>query len=89
MTICAADSLGPCNYEMTRTLVRLAKEHSIPYAIDTYPYYTSDTASALRSGLDARHALIGPGVDSSHAMERTHREGIEATLNLVTAYCCG
>ena len=88
VTICAADSLGPCNYEMTRTLVRLAEEHSIPYAIDTYPYYTSDAASALRSGLDARHALIGPGVDSSHAMERTHRAGIEATLDLVTSYCC-
>jgi putative aminopeptidase FrvX len=87
VTVCAADNLGPYNYDMTRALAELAGEKSIPFVVDTYPYYTSDAAASLRSGMDARHALIGPGVDSSHSMERTHREGLEATLELAAAYC--
>jgi len=37
-------------------------------------------------GLDARHALVGPGVDTSHAVERTHMDGIKATMDLVTLF---
>jgi len=87
VTICAADNSGPYDYGMTKRLIALAEERSIPHAVDTHPFYTSDAAAALRAGMDVRHALVGPGVDASHAMERTHREGIEATLELVAAYC--
>ena len=86
VSICAADSGGPYNYELTRHLIRLAEMNRIPFAVDTFPFYGSDAGSALRMGLDARHALVGPGVDSSHALERTHEEGIKSTTELVTIF---
>lgn len=86
VTICAADSSGPYNYELTRHLISLAEVNRIPYVVDTFPFYGSDAAAALRMGLDARHALVGPGVDTSHAIERTHIDGIKAAADLVTIF---
>ncbi len=86
VTICAADSTGPFNYLLTKKLIEVAGAQSIPYAVDTFPHYGSDAAAALKTGLDVRHALIGPGIDSSHAMERTHVKALRATINLLVAY---
>ncbi len=86
VTICAADSSGPFNYEMVKKLMALAEENGIPWVVDTFPFYGSDAAAALRMGLDAKHGLIGPGVDTSHAVERTHLEGIKAAADLIAAY---
>ena len=86
VSICAKDSAGPYNYELTGELISLAKELSLDYAVDIYPRYSSDTATALKSGLEARHALIGPGVFASHGYERTHKKGIENTLKLLCAF---
>ncbi len=86
VSICMADSNGPYNYELSRRLIDLAVLNGIPHTVDTYPFYGSDTAASLRMGLDIRHALIGPGVDASHAVERTHLEGISATASLVSLY---
>ena len=86
VTICAADSSGPFDYNLTRRLINLAKRDSIPYVVDTFPYYGSDAAAALRAGMDVRHGLIGPGIDASHAMERGHLEGMEAARDLLVAY---
>ena len=84
--ICAKDSGGPYDLGLRRTLERLATEYAIPYKVDTYPNYGSDGESALRAGADLKVALIGPGVDASHAYERTHRDSIEATTRLLIAY---
>ncbi len=84
--ICAKDSGGPYDLGLRRTLERLATEHAIPYKVDTYPYYGSDGGAALQAGADLKVALIGPGVDASHAYERTHRDSIEATTRLIVAY---
>lgn len=86
VTVCAADSSGPYNYELTKHLINLAEINGIPYAVDTFPFYGSDAGAAMRMGLDARHALVGPGVDTSHALERTHEEGLKATIDLVTFF---
>ncbi len=86
VTVCAADSSGPYNYELTKHLINLAEMNNIPYAVDTFPFYGSDAGAAMRMGLDARHALVGPGVDTSHAIERTHEQGIKATIDLVTIF---
>jgi putative aminopeptidase FrvX len=71
---------------MRKQLTELAKAKNIPYAVDIYPFYGSDGSAALRAGLDFRVALIGPGVSASHGTERTHKEGIEATIDLCMAY---
>ncbi len=86
VTICAKDSAGPYDYEMTNRLIALAKEHEIDYVVDIFPHYASDVSCALRSGNDIRGALIGQGVHASHGMERTHRLGLENTLKLLKAY---
>jgi len=86
VSICAKDSSGPYDYEMTSTLASLAKEQSIPYAVDVYPYYSSDVSVMIQAGHDVRGALIGSGVHASHGMERSHKKGIEATIRLAAAY---
>jgi len=86
VSICARDSSGPYDLGLRRRLVALCREHNIPHAVDIYPYYGSDASAALRAGQDIRAIVIGPGVDASHAFERTHKEGIKATADLLLAY---
>ncbi|MGL5415245.1 MAG: M42 family metallopeptidase [Clostridium sp.] len=86
VSICAKDSSGPYDFNMTTDLVNLAKENNIDYAVDIYPMYGSDVSAALRGGNDIRGALIGPGVHASHGMERTHYIAIENTIKLLIAY---
>lgn len=86
VSICCKDSSGPYNYDMTNRLIELAAQNNLHYAADIYPYYGSDASTAVRAGLEARHALIGPGVFASHGYERTHAEGVDNTLRLLCAY---
>lgn len=86
VSICAKDSSGPYDYEMTSRLVELAKADDLRYAVDIYPMYGSDVSAALRGGNDIRGALIGPGVHASHGMERTHYDGVENTMKLILSY---
>lgn len=85
VSICAKDSAGPYDFDFTNELVAIAERLSLPYAVDVYPRYSSDTATALKAGLDARFALCGQGVFASHGYERTHIKGMMATLLLVSA----
>ncbi len=86
VSICAKDSSGPYDYEMTGRLIRLAREHGLGYAVDIYPQYSSDASAALRGGRDIRAALIGAGVFASHGYERSHYEGVENCMKLVYLY---
>ena len=72
VSICAKDSSGPYDYEMTNRLIALAEEKEISYVVDVFPHYGSDVSAALRGGNNIRGALIGQGVNASHGMERTH-----------------
>ena len=86
VSICAKDSSGPYHYGLRQHLVELAKKHDVDYRIDIYPFYGSDASAALRAGYDIVHGLIGPGIDASHAFERTHISSIEHTANLLWHY---
>jgi putative aminopeptidase FrvX len=85
-SICAKDSSGPYDYDFRKILVELAEANKIPYKLDVYPFYGSDGSAALRAGNDFRVGLIGPGVAASHGVERTHKKGIIATIDLCKAY---
>ncbi|MFO7584090.1 MAG: M42 family metallopeptidase [Anaerolineales bacterium] len=85
-TLCVKDSGGPYHHGLSQKLRRLAGIYDIPHKIDIYPYYGSDGTAFWRAGGDVAVALIGPGVDASHAYERTHIEALEATTNWITAY---
>lgn len=86
VSICAKDSSGPYDYDMTNKLIELSKKHKLNYAVDIYPMYGSDVSASLEGGNDIRGALIGPGVHASHGMERTHIDGIVNTIKLIYAY---
>lgn len=86
VSICAKDSHGPYDYDITTRLIELAKANNLQYAVDIYPFYGSDADVALSSGHDFRHGLIGPGVAASHGYERTHKEGLLNTLCLLKEY---
>ena len=87
VSICAKDSSGPYHKQLKSHLVNLCKINDIPYKIDIYPYYGSDASAALSAGADIRHGLFGAGIESSHAMERTHIDSIRATEQLLYVYC--
>lgn len=87
VSICAKDSSGPYDFEMTNRLIALAKEDSLAYAVDIYPMYGSDVSAALKAGNNIAGALIGPGVHASHGMERTHYQAVENTMKLIALYC--
>lgn len=86
VSICAKDSSGPYDYELTSKLIELAKEEDLNFAVDIYPMYGSDASAALRGGANIKAALIGPGVANSHGMERTHIEALDNTFKLITQY---
>lgn len=86
VTLCVKDSSGPDDFILNQRLRRLAAQHNIDLKIDIYPYYGSDASAAWRSGGSYSAALIGPGVDASHAYERTHEKALIACTNLLLAY---
>lgn len=84
--ICAKDGGGPYDLQLRRKLVSLAQDANIDYYLDVLTYYGSDGTAALRAGAEMRVGLIGPGVDSTHAYERTHTESILNTTRLLIKY---
>ncbi|MCI8482891.1 MAG: M42 family metallopeptidase [Lachnospiraceae bacterium] len=89
VSICVKDSVGPYSYSVVEDLVKAAKEHKVDFALDVYPHYGSDADAALKAGYDCRHGLIGAGVYASHGYERSHVDGVRATLDLLKAYLTG
>lgn len=85
-TICIKDSSGPYHFEMNNKLRRLAQAHQIPAKVDIYPYYASDGSAYWRAGGAGRVGLVGPGVEASHAYERTHQTSLQDTAHLIARY---
>jgi putative aminopeptidase FrvX len=86
VAICAKDSTGPFDYCLRERLNELCRQQGIACKVDIYPHYGSDAAAALRAGNDVVVGLIGPGIDASHNLERTHRKALLATVRLILAY---
>ena len=86
VSICAKDSGGPYDYEVTGKLIAAAKATDAQYAVDVYPSYGSDVEATLRAGHDLRHGLIGAGVYASHGYERSHFDGVWNTLKVLKGY---
>ncbi|MDX1992737.1 MAG: M42 family metallopeptidase [bacterium] len=86
VSICVKDGGGPYHFDMNNKLRRLCEQHEIPFNMDIYVYYSSDGTAFWRAGGDAKVGLAGPGVDASHAYERTHRESIQHTAHLIARY---
>lgn len=86
VSICAKDSSGPYDYDITSRFIQLAKDHNLQYAVDIYPMYGSDVSAALRGGNNIKGGLIGPGICASHGMERTHIQAVDNTFELLKLY---
>jgi putative aminopeptidase FrvX len=85
-SICVKDSSGPYSKRLSGKLRDLADRRGIDLRPDVYPYYGSDGSAYWRAGGRAEVALIGPGVDTSHGYERTHRDALADTAQLVAEY---
>lgn len=83
LSICAKDSSGPYNYDLTNDLVKIAEDLKLDYGLDIYPFYGSDASAAVASDYDYRHALVGCGVAASHGYERTHEKAIQSLFDLL------
>ena len=86
VSICVKDSSGPYHFMMNNKLRRIAETFEIPHQVDIYPFYGSDGSAYWRAGGAARVGLVGPGVDASHAYERTHQESLDQTAHLIARY---
>ena len=85
-TLCVKDSSGPYDHSLSQHLRQVATRAGVDLKIDIYPFYSSDASAAWNAGLDAKCALIGPGVDASHAYERTHVNALLETSKLLLEY---
>ena len=89
VSICAKDSAGIYDYDLTNHLIDLAAKYELPYKVDVFPHYGSDGSVLLKSCSDTRVALIGQGVAASHGYERTNVEALKATASLILAHIFG
>ena len=78
-TICVKDASGPYDHALSMALRRAGDRAGVPYKVDIYIHYSSDASAALAAGAEVRAALVGPGIDASHAHERTHVDALRAT----------
>jgi putative aminopeptidase FrvX len=85
-SICLKDSGGPYSKALSDRIRGLADQRGIDLYPDIYPYYSSDGSAYWRAGGQAEVALIGPGIDTSHGYERTHRDALRDTAQLVAEY---
>ena len=85
-SICIKDGGGPYHHELSNKLRDLAERHNLPVKADIYLNYSSDGKAYWRAGGHAAVALIGPGVDSSHHYERTHKNALVDTTKWILAY---
>jgi putative aminopeptidase FrvX len=86
VSIAMLDRHGPFDYHLSRHLTALCDDHGIPHHRDVFDHYRSDAAAALEAGLATRAALVGFGVDASHAWERTHLDGLVHLAGLLVHY---
>ncbi|CAM4228925.1 M42 family metallopeptidase [Deinococcus marmoris] len=86
VTLCVADSSGPYDHALGNRLRAAAVRADLDLRVDMYPFYGSDGSAAWRAGGDYPVALIGPGVDASHAYERMHTDALRDTAALILTY---
>ncbi len=86
VTICVKDYSGPYDSALSAALRRAGDRAGLAYKVDIYTHYSSDASAALRAGLEARAALIGPGIDASHAHERTHVDALRDSAALLLEF---
>lgn len=89
VTLCVKDSTGPYDHALSNQLRGAAARAGLDLKVDIYPYYGSDASAAMLAGHDLPAALIGPGVDASHAYERTHLDALEASVALLLSHVRG
>ncbi len=86
VSICVKDGGGPYHFDMNNKLRALAEQYDIQYKVDIYVFYSSDGTAYWRAGGGAKVGLAGPGVDASHAYERTHTDALYHSTHLLARY---
>jgi putative aminopeptidase FrvX len=85
-SMCVKDRGGPYSRALMDYIRGIADRRGIDLVMDVYPFYGSDGTVYWKGGGRAQVALIGPGIDTSHAYERTHVDSLRDTARLVAEY---
>ena len=83
VTIISRDHGMVYDYNLVQSIIGVAKNKGIEYAIDSYCRYSTDAETALLAGGDIETAALGLGVFSTHGVERTHVDSIDSTCELL------
>ena len=86
VSICTKDVVSVYDYGLTNLLIKKAEKAECPYVTDVFMRYSTDGMAAWRGGNDLCVGAFGMAVYCSHGMERTHIDGLDATVNLILAY---
>ena len=86
VSIAMKDNKTIYDTQVNRKLINCAEKNKIGYTLDLYNRYGSDASGVVLQMADVRIACIGPSVDGSHHYERTHIDGVKATIELMVAY---
>ena len=86
VSIVSKDFKGPYSRRITKKLVDLAETLQIPYSVEVFNRYSTDSMAAFAAGNDIEAAAFGMTVYTSHGVERTFIESIINTAKLTIAY---
>ena len=86
ITFAMRDQSGIFDRHLIQTLIKICEKYNLNYTRDIFPFYSSDSASAINAGNDIRTALVCFGLDASHGYERTHIDSLEALTKLMFIY---
>jgi len=86
VVICAGDSKGPYDFDLTTRLINYAEKADAKCYVELAKHYSTDANAAVIAGNNLRGAAFGMPVYCSHGMERTHMDGFANTTNLILAY---
>lgn len=86
VTIIAADTKSPYDRGLTSELIEMAREEKLPFTVEVFPHYSTDSMTAFLCGNNLKHAAFGMTVYSSHGLERTFFESIYNCAELCLSY---
>lgn len=86
VTIIAADTKSPYDRKITGELIKMAKDENLPFTVEVFPHYSTDSMTAFLCGNNIKHAAFGMTVYSSHGVERTFFESIYNSAELCLSY---
>ena len=86
VAIVSKDRQGPYDRAVTKKIVKCAEAIDIPYSVEVFNRYSTDSMAAFVGGNDIAAGAFGMTVYTSHGVERTFDTSIFNTAKLIVSY---